>query len=376
MSRLNRITSDDRLLVLAPHPDDEALGAGGLIQCAREAHAAVRVVFITDGDNNPWPQRAMERRWTIGPHQRATWGARRREEAFRSIDRLGLSRADAFFWGLPDQGLTAHLLNDQPAFPRLLQSQFDDFSPTIVIGPSIADHHPDHSAASVWIRMKLGELRKQPRLYEYLIHGRVPAGASGYTAFPLSPQQVTTKREAVRCHRSQTKFAERRLMACISESELFHDATVADMQRRGLSSFSQNGHKWTLTFSRRRWFDCTSHASLDMLVVDCGSIVTTLRVPLATRCGRIDRPAIFDRRSGELVSRGSYDSAGRLVLPAIEKMAGGLLYVKRSGGIAFFDESGWTQVALKRHDDVESVNASSPIERTSFAATAVGSLRP
>ncbi|MEI6861832.1 MAG: PIG-L family deacetylase, partial [Verrucomicrobiota bacterium] len=43
-----------RVTVLAPHPDDEALGTGGLIQQALARGAAVRVVLLTDGaPNNP-----------------------------------------------------------------------------------------------------------------------------------------------------------------------------------------------------------------------------------------------------------------------------------------------------------------------------------
>ena len=42
-----------RLLVVAPHPDDETLGAGGLIQRVRHAGGAVKVVFMTSGDGFP-----------------------------------------------------------------------------------------------------------------------------------------------------------------------------------------------------------------------------------------------------------------------------------------------------------------------------------
>jgi LmbE family N-acetylglucosaminyl deacetylase len=50
------------LLVLAPHPDDEALGTGGLLQAAALLGVPVRVVFATNGERNPWAQRAVERR--------------------------------------------------------------------------------------------------------------------------------------------------------------------------------------------------------------------------------------------------------------------------------------------------------------------------
>jgi LmbE family N-acetylglucosaminyl deacetylase len=45
--------SDSRLMVLVPHPDDEVLGCGILLQRARAVDAATRVVFVTDGENNP-----------------------------------------------------------------------------------------------------------------------------------------------------------------------------------------------------------------------------------------------------------------------------------------------------------------------------------
>ena len=52
-------SAQDRLLVVAPHPDDETIAAGGLIQSALHAGAAVRVLFATDGDNNPWRTSAI-----------------------------------------------------------------------------------------------------------------------------------------------------------------------------------------------------------------------------------------------------------------------------------------------------------------------------
>jgi len=42
-----------RLLVLAPHPDDEVLGAAGMIEAAVRRGADVRVVVATDGEAGP-----------------------------------------------------------------------------------------------------------------------------------------------------------------------------------------------------------------------------------------------------------------------------------------------------------------------------------
>src|SRR5258706_7315768 len=47
------VNGDTRLLVVAPHPDDEVLGAGGLMQRVHTARGVVRVVYLTDGDRYP-----------------------------------------------------------------------------------------------------------------------------------------------------------------------------------------------------------------------------------------------------------------------------------------------------------------------------------
>ena len=47
------VTADTRLLVIAPHPDDEILGAGGLMRRVHDLGGMVRVVYLTDGDGYP-----------------------------------------------------------------------------------------------------------------------------------------------------------------------------------------------------------------------------------------------------------------------------------------------------------------------------------
>src|SRR4030095_6335023 len=47
------ISQRDRLVVLSPHPDDETLAAGGLIQRVLQSGGKVKVVFLTSGDGYP-----------------------------------------------------------------------------------------------------------------------------------------------------------------------------------------------------------------------------------------------------------------------------------------------------------------------------------
>src|SRR5690606_18281549 len=103
------INPQDRLLILAVHPDDETLGCGGLIQQAIAAGASVHVAFITNGDNNPWPQRYVENTWKISSMDRKRWGHRRQAEALDALAVLGVKKSNAIFLGLPDQGMTSLL---------------------------------------------------------------------------------------------------------------------------------------------------------------------------------------------------------------------------------------------------------------------------
>jgi LmbE family N-acetylglucosaminyl deacetylase len=44
-------TAQSRLMVIAPHPDDESLACSIVVQRAVRAGARVRVIYATDGDN-------------------------------------------------------------------------------------------------------------------------------------------------------------------------------------------------------------------------------------------------------------------------------------------------------------------------------------
>src|SRR5205809_6137563 len=105
-----KIDSTSRILVFAPHPDDEALATAGLLQRAAAAGAVVHIVFMTNGDNNPWPHRVLERRWKIEPHHRMHWAARRADEARALLATLRISSESVEFLGLPDQCITELLL--------------------------------------------------------------------------------------------------------------------------------------------------------------------------------------------------------------------------------------------------------------------------
>lgn len=212
-----------RLMVLAPHPDDESLAAGGLIQRALSRGAAVSVVFITDGENNPWPQRALERRIRIGARQRAEWGARRRAEAEAALRELGAEEVGVHRLGWPDGAVTWKLLDETAAMLGALRDLIEREQPTVLALPDLVDRHPDHSAIHVLVEMVYQTTPgvTKPACLGYLLHGRARPGTPLRAVFALSDAEQSRKRAAILAHASQTALSRHRLLRSAIATESF-----------------------------------------------------------------------------------------------------------------------------------------------------------
>ncbi|HEY6940616.1 PIG-L family deacetylase [Dokdonella sp.] len=212
------LSVQDRLLVVAPHPDDETLAAGELVQAALAAGATVRVLYATDGDNNPWPQRWIEKRWRLDGTARERWAQRRRQEAAVALAALASDRAiDVRRLGWPDQGLTDALMRED-ASVAALRAELDAFGPTHVVMPSLHDRHPDHSALHVMLELALLRRARPCQRLTYLIHAH---GEGGGIALPPDPARQARKRAAMEAYVSQLSLSRGRLLALAARMECF-----------------------------------------------------------------------------------------------------------------------------------------------------------
>ena len=211
-----QLGASDRILVLAPHPDDESIACGGLLLAARAAGAARCVVIVTDGDNNPWPQRWIEKRWRIDSAARARWGARRRAEAGAALDILGVDAGERHFLGLPDSGLTALLMRD--GLSNRLRGEFERFRPTHVALPTLRDRHPDHSAVHVGARLAL-PTEAPPQLLAYAIHGETQCRHD--MVVRLDTRARDDKRAATLRHETQMRLSRGRFLRFAADVENF-----------------------------------------------------------------------------------------------------------------------------------------------------------
>jgi LmbE family N-acetylglucosaminyl deacetylase len=146
-------------LILAPHPDDESLGCGGLIAAACATGTAPVVVILTDGSaSHPGSK--------LFPP--AKLAERRELETSQATQCLGLPPERLYFMREPDTKLAAQ----GPAFEAILRrtaSIGTEHGCNLVIGPWSGDPHCDHEAAAQ-IAAALAE-RCRCRLLSYPVWG-------------------------------------------------------------------------------------------------------------------------------------------------------------------------------------------------------------
>ncbi|WP_159016161.1 PIG-L deacetylase family protein [Cognatiluteimonas profundi] len=232
-------------MVIAPHPDDESLACGGLIQRAVAAGADVCVVIATRGDANPWPQRWSERRWRLDPAAVARWGALRTSEARAALEILGVADDRVCFLQWADQGLTTRLVREGDASVAKLREFVALQRPTLVVMPDIRDSHPDHSALAILVEAALRAESSKARVLTYWLHGRRGAPVRPSPQVTLSPSELAIKRAAALSHVSQTHFGRSRLLRFVDVVERFLEPGWPRHEVRG---------QWRWRFvARRSW---------------------------------------------------------------------------------------------------------------------------
>ncbi len=270
-----------RLLVLAPHPDDEALGAAGLIQRVVGSGGQVRVVMLTSGDGFP---EGVEVSDGVAHPQASDfrgYGITREHETVTAMGLLGVPPSQLTFLGFPDEGLcriaSTYLYDKRRAFAspytqrqqppateqvirgvryrgidvrRELETIITAFRPTLLALPHPEDEHPDHCSTHIFAREALeavpAPLRDRMRVLHYLVHyGQWPlsADAGGGSAllppegFPatdgtwrqvtLTPAEAEMKKRALLAYRTQMLVIGRFMMAFGRTTELFLEGEPA-----------------------------------------------------------------------------------------------------------------------------------------------------
>jgi LmbE family N-acetylglucosaminyl deacetylase len=234
-----------RLLVVAPHPDDETIATGLLIQQVRAAGGEVHILLLTAGDNNPWPQRWLERRVRIRGADRQRWGKRRLAEMLQALQHLGVPASALQPLGWQDLGLADEVLRADRTAVSALRVAISQFRPDLVVAPALSDRHPDHGSAHVLVRLALAGQVDPPRLLTYLVHG--DACRDSAVEIHGTPTQVENKRMALEAHRSQMALSGKRMHRLAARPECHVDVVALP------AAGGATGLPWQPPFWLRPW---------------------------------------------------------------------------------------------------------------------------
>lgn len=265
-----------RILVLAPHCDDETVALGGLIADARGAGAEVTVAFLTNGDAFRLAAGRALGDVRLTPDDYVRFAEERQQEAIAALGELGVPADHVIFLSYPDRGLlplweghwdasapfrSGYTGYDFSPYPRAytprapycgaalladLLRLLRATRPTDIFVTHPADDHPDHAAAAAFAQSALlGEQdrgagwAKTARLRYYLVHRGdwplpqglrpdkpllPPAGMlgldTGWEVYSLSPHARAAKARALARYASQTAVIGRFLSSFLRENEL------------------------------------------------------------------------------------------------------------------------------------------------------------
>lgn len=266
----------DRVLVVAPHPDDETLAAGGLVRRCTASGKQVMVVVVTCGDGFRRIVGAYRTpTGTVSPYIRL--GEARAEESRKAADVLGLPSAGLVFLGYPDGAMAALWdgawdrpsvgVNGASAVPYDfayrpgakyeassvagdLSSIVASFAPTAVVYPDPEDSNTDHWAVNAFTELTLDRTRTTARRLTYLVHrGHFPfpwsyvpgdwivppralAGVgTEWLSAAVSREDERLKESALMVYKSQQRAIEPFLSSFVRRNELFGVARSAIVTR-------------------------------------------------------------------------------------------------------------------------------------------------
>jgi len=282
-----------RLLVLAPHCDDETLGVGALIADARRRGVHVTVAFLTNGDGFEIAAQREMRDVAVNGAEMIRFAQKRQAEALKAMHLLGVEPSDVVFLGYPDRGLKAlweknwernnpfrspftacdHSPYAQAFSPKTpysgsallsdLERLMRSVRPTDVFVTHPADDHPDHHTAAAFTQAALqscadhlgvagdGAWAESVKVHYYLIHRGdwpIPQGAhpdrpllppnglattdTNWRSYVPSADALAAKRRALEAYRSQTAVMGRFLRSFVRENEMFGEMEAAHVAGR------------------------------------------------------------------------------------------------------------------------------------------------
>lgn len=151
MPKFGLSLADQKILVLAPHCDDETLGAGGLIQQAKNQNSQIRVAIVTDCN-------------------KSKIGTTRKSESTTALNELGVESQNIIFWNFLEKETAKTSNPDGLSLSQAIDREIADYQPTLIVSPHPDDTHIDHKSTAEAVRKLVQQKYGNIKIAYYLIH--------------------------------------------------------------------------------------------------------------------------------------------------------------------------------------------------------------
>jgi N-acetylglucosamine malate deacetylase 2 len=246
--------AEERVLLIAAHPDDEVIGAG--IQMTRWSRRQLTIVHVTDGSPRNTPNGAE-------------YAATRRTELEQALKVAGLAGVECRELGFVDQEVYLHL----PELIETIAELVNEIQPDVIYTHPYEGGHPDHDAAAFACALRKGRSGTCPTKEFTSYHGGPQGfitgeflGDGNIKTYTLTDSECALKRRIFECYRSQ----ERVLQHFEIGRERFRDAPVYDFTKpphAGQLHYETLG--WNITGERWRARASEALKTLSMRDVVC-----------------------------------------------------------------------------------------------------------
>jgi len=233
------------VVIVAAHPDDETIGAAGLLPGMRNPH----VVHVTDG-----APRKIEDARAAGFETREEYGRARRMELLTALKLAGVGPDRMTTLQVPDQEASLNMAS----VAMRLSAIFRDLRPAIVLTHPYEGGHPDHDATSFAVHAACERLTNAPRIYEYTSYHARGAGNGGSGGPSLEAGCfLAGEDEGVAVALSEhLRECKRRMFACFTTQAQMLQQFPIDVERfreAPAYDFTEAPHRGTLFYENFSW---------------------------------------------------------------------------------------------------------------------------
>jgi LmbE family N-acetylglucosaminyl deacetylase len=189
-------------LLVAAHPDDETVGAGGILPRVRLA----AIVHVTDG-----APRDCADAHAAGFSTRKDYAAARRQELLNALEEAAIAPGVGRTLGIADQEASLHMAE----LTRRIEALVSELRPRALVTHPYEGGHPDHDATTFAVHAACALAASPPAIYEWTSYhaaapgrpvietGRFLAGGEQGQAIVLSDEDSRRKGRMIACFSTQ-----------------------------------------------------------------------------------------------------------------------------------------------------------------------------